>query len=294
LVKATMSDELPNSDQWARREWPGVVLGVRFVVCAVCICVCGLAAVCGSAQGLAARGRVLSASFASAGGGAGQLSATAGVAVEEATGDVYVVDRGNNRVERFGPHNEFISVWGWGVRDGKAEFEVCHSECQAGIAGGGQGQLHDPEAIAVDNSTSPSDPSRGDVYVVSDARAEHTQVVKFSGDGEPITAIKQSGSEPKWEGLLDGLAVDSSGRLWVYRGVEAEGFVERFTDASHNKFEETTLETSVLCPKPGFAVSNTGEAVYVDHERENMFGGCPAEEGESPRPVVAAALALSG
>ena len=88
--------------------------------------------------------------------------------------------------------------------------------------------------------------------------------------------------------------MDGSGRLWVYRGVEAEGFVERFDDAAHNEFEEATLETSVLCPKPGFAVSATGEAVYVDHERENVFGGCPAEEGESPRPVVAAALALSG
>ena len=126
---------------------------------------------CASAQALVARGHVFGFSFAGAGGGAGELSGPAGVAVNEATGDVYVVDRANNRVERFGPNGEFIAAWGWGVKDGKEEYEICESGCQAGIAGDGKGQFDSPEAIAVDNSTSASDPSRGDVYVVADARA---------------------------------------------------------------------------------------------------------------------------
>ena len=283
-----------SSDQNTHNRRLGPTPGVRLVLCALCASLSALAIVCATAQALPARGRVLSGSFAGPGSAAGQLSQPAGVAIDEASGDVYVVDRANNRIERFGPHGEFVSTWGWGVSDGKPEFETCQTACQAGIAGDGPGQLHDPQAIAIDNSVNPSDPSRGDVYVVSDGRLEHAHLAKFTGAGEPLGALKQSGHEPKWEGALDGLAVDANGRLWVYRGLEAEGVVERFTDATPNKFEEPALETNVFCPKPGFAVSASGEAVYVDHERENLFGGCPGEEGETPRPVVAAALTSSG
>jgi hypothetical protein len=39
-----------------------------------------------------------------------------GVAVNEATGDVYVVDQGNERVEEFQRHDRvFVRAWGWGV-----------------------------------------------------------------------------------------------------------------------------------------------------------------------------------
>ena len=52
---------------------------------------------------LAARGHVFGKSFGEAGPGAGQFSEPEGVAVSEATGDVYVADRGNNRVQFFEP-----------------------------------------------------------------------------------------------------------------------------------------------------------------------------------------------
>ena len=249
---------------------------------------------CTAAQALIARGHVFGSSFASQGSGAGELSQPAGVAVNEATGDVYVVDRANNRIERFGAAGEFIAAWGWGVKDGAKEFEICESGCQAGIAGGGSGQMDSPETIAVDNSTNAADPSKGDVYVVSDARAEHGHIAKFSAAGEPLSAVKQTGSEPKWEGRLDGVAVDASGRLWVYRGVESESAIERFSDALKNKFEEPGLESSFACPKPGFAVDSAGENLYVDHERENGEELCPSEEGEQPLPVVTAKLKLGG
>ncbi len=251
-----------------------------------------LALPCASALALSQRGHVFQSSFGAPGAGTGELSDPAGVAVNEATGDVYVVDRANNRVERFGAKGEFIAVWGWGVKDGKDEFEVCESGCQAGIAGVGKGQLSAPEGVAVDNSTSTGDPSQGDVYVVADARSEHSHLAKFTAAGLPLTPLKQEGDEARWEGALDGVAVDGSGRLWVYRGIEAEGIVERFSDAEKNAYEEPSLEAGVLCPKPGFAVDRTGVTVYVDHEREDREGFCPAEEGETPRPVVAAKLGV--
>lgn len=245
------------------------------------------------ALALSQRGHVFAQAFGEPGSAAGQLSEPAGVAVAEASGDVYVVDRGNNRIERFGPDGQFISAWGWGVKDGAKEFEICESSCQPGIPGSGKGQLDSPEAVAVDNSTNTSDPSRGDVYVITDARSERSHLTKFTATGEPIGSLKQEGSEAKWEGALDGVSVDGSGRLWVYRGAEATGEVERFGDEVKNLFEEPVLESPVTCPKPGFAVDATGERLYVDHELES-HDACPQEEGQPSRSVLTSQLSLAG
>ena len=249
---------------------------------------------CAPAEALTHRGHVFGFSFAGAGAGTGELSKPTGVAVSEETGDVYVADSANDRVERFGPNGEFIAVWGWGVKDGKAEYEVCGSGCEAGIAGDGKGQFRSPQASAVDNSMSGSDPSRGDVYVVADTRPEHGRIEKFSPSGELLGSIRQAGVEPKWEGALDGVAVDESGRLWVYRGAEAEGIIEQFSDALKNQFEEPALEASVSCPKPGLAVDSAAKEIYVDHERPNREEECPSEWGQTPLPVVAAQLEERG
>ncbi|HME02236.1 MAG TPA: hypothetical protein VKG38_04300, partial [Solirubrobacteraceae bacterium] len=247
------------------------------------------------AHALPARGHEYKGlSFASPGSGAGQLRGPSGVAVSEATGEVYVSDTLNNRIEVFGPRGEFIAVWGFGVANGENKAEVCSSSCKAGIPGAGKGQLKGPTEIAVDNSTSPTDPSRGDVYVIADPTPEHAHVAKFSAGGEALGSLKQTGSEAKWEGALDGIAVDDSATVWVYRGLEAFAFIERFSDAVKNKYEEPTLEASVICPRAGFAVDPAGAGIYLDHERENRSGSCPSEEGEAPRPIVAGKLASSG
>ena len=251
-------------------------------------------AAAGSAPALKERGHVFGSTFGGAGSGAGEFLQPSGVAVDEASGDVYVVDRANARIDRFASNGAFIAAWGWGVADGAKEFEICETACQAGIPGGGKGQFNVPGGIAVDNSASGGDPSQGDVYVVADSRAEHGRVQKFTSAGAPLGAVKQAGVEPKWEGALDGVAVDGSGRLWVYRGVEGEAFIERFSDAGPNVFEEPGFESSLRCPRPGFGVDAAGEQLYVDHERENREEACPAEEGEPARPVVAGQLAQSG
>lgn len=258
-------------------------------------------------------------SFGSLGHGDGELSNPAGVAVDEATDDVYVLDRGNNRIEQFNEHGEFLAAWGWGVSDGEKKYEVCTGECRAGIAGPGKGQLDSPEAIAVDNSTSGEDPSKGDIYVVTDARAKGGHLEKFSANGEALGLLKQEGVEAKWEGELEGVTVDSSGTVRVYRAATpAEARVEVFSDAVKNEYEpEPSLEASLtsstleargeaagtFCPKPGFAVNATGEDLYIDHELLNPEEGCPEairqiqeEENkkipptEETRPTVTAKL----
>ena len=244
------------------------------------------------ADALIARGHVLGFSFAQAGGGADETSQPGSIAVDEATGDVYLVDTANERIDRFSRSGHFIAAWGWGVRNGEGEYQICSSECEPGLAGAGRGQLDHPGAIAIDNSREPSDPSRGDIYVVADGRAGHGRLLKMSPDGAILEAIKQAGTEAKWEGTLDGLSVDGSGRLWVYRGVETTGLVERFSNEDRSKLEVPETESSVTCPKPGFAVDGSGESLYADHEREDREGLCPLEEGEAALPVVVAKLDL--
>jgi hypothetical protein len=54
-------------------------------------------------------------SVGSAGSAAGQLSSPAGLAVNATTGDLYVADRGNNRVEQFTSAGAFVRAWGYDV-----------------------------------------------------------------------------------------------------------------------------------------------------------------------------------
>jgi hypothetical protein len=57
----------------------------------------------------------LQSSFGSSGSGAGQFNTPGGLAVSRANGDVYVVDRGNNRVEEFTETGAFVRAWGYDV-----------------------------------------------------------------------------------------------------------------------------------------------------------------------------------
>ena len=231
-----------------------------------------------SASALAgvARPHVFDSSFGTVGAGAGQLSGPAGVAVSESSGDVYVVDRANNRVEQFSAEGEFVAAWGWGVVDGARKFEICTSACQAGIPGVGKGQLSSPEAIAVDNSPSPSDPSSGDIYVAADTAAEQTAIEKFNPSGEPIGPAKL---KTEGKGSLDGVAVDSTGVLAAYWST---GEIERFSDALSNKLLPSAVKSAATCAgKPGFAVGQTGEPLYVGHERKS------GSKCEPEHPVLA-------
>jgi hypothetical protein len=113
------------------------------------------------------------------GGGEGALSKPGGIAVSDATGDVYVLDRRHDRIVQYSPAGQFLSAWGWGVKTGSSSkrYEVCQSKCHPGIAGRGEYQLNSYTlAIAVDNCTQTDgepcteaqDPSVGDVYVVKE------------------------------------------------------------------------------------------------------------------------------
>ena len=113
--------------------------------------------------------------WGSSGKGNGQFSTPYGVAVDS-SGNVYVADYDNDRVQKFSSDGSFITKWG--------------------SSGKGNGQFSTPRGVAVDSS--------GNVYVTD---YDNDRVQKFSSDGSFITKWGSSGAE--------GVAVDSSGNVYV-------------------------------------------------------------------------------
>ena len=109
------------------------------------------------------------------GSGNGMLYGPRGVALD-ASGDVYIADCDNNRIQKFTASGTYIMQWG--------------SE------GGGNGQFNFPCAIAVDTS--------GDIYI---ADGNNHRIQKFTSDGTYIT---------QWGVAFPyGVTVDKDGNVYV-------------------------------------------------------------------------------
>ncbi|HEY7829103.1 MAG TPA: hypothetical protein VIC06_00880 [Solirubrobacteraceae bacterium] len=198
------------------------VLGVVVVV--VCLLVVG--------GGVAV---AVPASFGSGEGDeSGQFSEPRGIAADQESGDVYVADRGNQRVDKFGPAGEFLFAWGWGVADGHTEaLQTCTTDCFVGVYGGGGGELKNPGGVAVDSGLLSA--SHGDVYVMD---SSNDRVEKFDSSGAFLLAFGKEvnattsgdvclageacragteGPEPGefQMGETGGIAVDGSGDVFV-------------------------------------------------------------------------------
>ncbi len=202
---------------------------------------------CVPAFALSQRGHVFSFAFGAQGTGDGEFLYPSGVAVSSVTGDVYVADRYNDRVEQFQPE-----------LGSKGELVGEHFVREFAVPF--------PEGVAVDDSTEASDPSKGDVYVVGTTKANAKEAApvdhllyKFSSEGEPIVTLKKfkpeaaSKREEAFE-PLEGVAVDPGGALFVY---QQDGTIARFNDAASNE-GESSLRSQAKEGRPGFAVDSEG------------------------------------
>jgi outer membrane protein assembly factor BamB len=111
-------------------------------------------------------------------------SAMAGDVAFDAQGNIYVVGRGGQRVQKYAPDRTLITSWGgFGTKDG---------------------EFMDPICVDVDKD--------GNVYVSDNARSD---VQKFASDGRFLLSF---GDLRSGDGSLDGaacLAVDDAGSVWV-------------------------------------------------------------------------------
>lgn len=179
---------------------------------------------CGAAVGMLAVGMALSlalfASPASAevhyctttGSGAGQCSNPQGIAANTATGNLYVVERGNHRVSVFASSGAFLFAFGWDVIPGGGTgLEQCTtaSGCKAGSSGPGAGQFQSPSRIAIDNT---GGPEQGKVYVGTDS----FRVQKFNPDGSFSSSFGTQGAGLcQFSGTSDPIAIGPGGNVFV-------------------------------------------------------------------------------
>lgn len=134
-------------------------------------------------------GPTYASQFGTEGTGNGQLKHPEGIAINS-SGDIWVVDTGNNRVQEFGPKGEYLR--------------------QFGTKGKGNGEFSSPAGIAIDG--------KGNLWV---ADAGNERVQEFSSTGSYISQFKVTGSLPY------GIKIDKSEHIWVT--TELPSYLEEFT-----------------------------------------------------------------
>jgi hypothetical protein len=113
----------------------------------------------------------------------GFLTLPSRVAVDS-SGNAYITDTGNNRVQEFDSSNNFVRKWG--------------------SVGTGNSQFTAPQGIAIDSS--------GNVYVVDTG---NNRVQKFNSSGTFLTKWGAVGTNPGQFTAPQGIAIDSSDNVYV-------------------------------------------------------------------------------
>lgn len=225
--------------------------------------------------------------FGSKGSASGQFNGPTGIAVNDTTHDVYVVDQKNNRVEEFNSTGSTVL----------AEFNGSAAPT---------GAFSKPTAIAVDNSGNPLDPSEGDVYVVDD---RHSVIDKFSASGTYLGQLtgtcEKANEDPPCPGSKElpfrstepeqayaagmNLAVAPNGTLWVLQNLT--GQVDGFSDALDNVYESKVNASGHFgnyTGSQGFGVDSEGD-FYI-----NTGGGHSAKFNSSGEELLFPFASVSG
>lgn len=159
-----------------------------------------------------AEGVTLVASWGSRGVGNGEFGGNRGIAVD-GSGNVYVIEQNNNRVQKFDANGKFLKMWGSrGGRDGQFDKPI-------GIAADGSGNVYVIDGV-FRSSTSSFSKGVDPTPVITGKENRRVQI--FNSGGE---FLKKWGSTGSGDGQfnsrpsLRGAAVDGSGSIYVIDGV---------------------------------------------------------------------------
>ncbi len=193
-------------------------------------------------------------------GGSLNMTRSSKLAVDEATGDVYVIDVADDVVDRFDSDGNYLSqITGPSTIEGTF-----------GFSGGASGS----DDVAVDNSGSPT--SQGDLYVW--ARSSET-LFAFDAAGTERWATHFDGIVPGSGDTACGLGVDNAGNPWLGDRT-ANAAVE--IDPSDGSPTGASIATSGAHPFCHLAFDNEN-SVY-------MTGPEPAFERFNANPTLGASF----
>ena len=155
-----------------------------------------------------------------------------GIAIDS-SGNVYVADTFNYRIQKFTSDGQFIIKWG--------------------SYGSGDGQLNEPSGIAVDKSDN--------VYVND---SENHRIQKFTSDGQFITKWGSYGSEDGQFRHPYGIAIDSSDYVYV---TDLENYrIQKFTSNGQfiAKWGDYGQEDGEFRLHYGLTVDSSGNVYVAD------------------------------
>ena len=161
--------------------------------------------------------------------GNGAIRDPKGITVDEDTGNVYVVDSGNSRVNVYAGGGVFLRSFGFDVAasgpgNTGTGFEVCVAAngdvCKAGTAGAGVGQLGSGGARGIAISPADGNAASGTVFI---ADRENGRINTYKLDG---TSPSSFGTAADF--VSDGpfnLAVDSRGIVYAEGGSQSSNWI---------------------------------------------------------------------
>jgi DNA-binding beta-propeller fold protein YncE len=205
--------------------------------------------------------------FGKEGGGNGEFKGPAGLAVSGE--DIFVVDRGNSRVQEFKITE----------KEGKVSGEYI---TKFGSSGSGNGAFKEPQGIAIDKE--------GDLWV---ADAGNNRIQEFNSELKYKRQITTANSSL---GAPDGMAVDKEGHVWVADTLNNR--VDEFSSAgTYLKRFGTEGTGNVQFKKPqGIAVDKAGNVWVADTNNNRVeelsstgefikaFGSEGTETGKFKKP----------
>ncbi|HET7485864.1 MAG TPA: SMP-30/gluconolactonase/LRE family protein [Solirubrobacterales bacterium] len=207
---------------------------------------------------------IFSSAFGSEGTGNGQFKGPNGIAID-ASGNLWVVDTKNNRVQELNSKGEYLTKFG--------------------TSGTGNGQFKNPNGIAIDAS--------GNLWV---ADTENNRIEEFNSKGEYLTKFGSGGSGNGQLGLPMGIAIDASGNLWV--ADMGNNRIEEFNSKGEYlaKFGSAGSGDGQLSFPKGIAIDASGNFWVADggHNRVQefnskgeyltKFGSTGSENGQLKNP----------
>ncbi len=209
-------------------------------------CLVGLTLLIYASSAAAENGSGLLVQWGASGSGAGLFDDPEGIAVD-GSGNVYVVDCLNNRIEKFSGMGAFVTQWG--------------------SSGSATGQFLLPSGAAVD--------AAGNVYV---ADFDNYRIEKFSSSGTFLTQWGTQGSGPGQFGYPNMVAVGPGGNIFVTDWLNNR--VEKFSNTGTylTQWGSAGSGNGQFNRPYGIAVDGSGSVYVADYgnNRIEKFGSAGA------------------